>query len=350
MNMRKLLLIAIFAPSVALAEPNLERGLQALAEGDYNAAIKDIQPLAYNGNSTAEFKLCGMYFMGNGMPRDLAQAVKWCKSAANHGNIEAMYNLGIFYQRGEGVHPDPQESMRWYKMAADRGHSDAAFNLALLENSLRAPATPPAQAAQPAPKTAAAAPLVYQYQQPANQQQLKLEEYCLMAAQRGNPDPGCKQQAAQKPAKTAAATAPAGVKTAAETAVQPNSVDWVIREANLGNLQAQNNLGVMYRRGNNVKKDPKEAFKWFEKAASKGSTKAMMNLASLYKNGEGTSQNLELAYAWYNLAADRMSNEADKKKALENVQKVSRHLNNAQIGNALNYVTKLDESIPIAEE
>jgi hypothetical protein len=390
--MRKLIIAFLLLPNLAMAEPNMEDGLAALADGDYNTAMMNIQPLALDGDPAAEFKLCGMYFIGTGVPKNLEEAVKWCKLAANHGNVEAMYNVGLFYQNGEGVQADLNEALKWYQLAASHGHSDAAFNLAQIENSVRAaqqykPAQvahaqaqpqmmqlPPQMVAVPqqyyipvqpqyaAPaKTAAVAPIspamsAGNEQEPPIKRATKLQEYCLLAAQRGNPDPKCDDDSplsapAEKTTATKLAvpkTVPASAKKSAD--IEPNTLEWYIKEAGIGNIQAQNNLGVMYRRGKGVDKDPKEAFKWFEKAAARGSTKGMMNLASMYKKGEGVKQSLELAYSWFNLAADRSAAGKEKDYALKNVQQIAKYMNNQQIGDALNYVTKLDDSIPVLDE
>jgi TPR repeat protein len=116
--------------------------------------------------------------------------------------------------------------------------------------------------------------------------------------------------------------------------------------AKKGNTQAQNNLGMMYMTGVGVAKNYSEAMKWLERSASKGNTQAMMNLASMYRDGSGVLPNNELAYSWFNLAADRSTSTEDKQYASQNVQELSKRLSNEQIGNALEYVTKLDEKIP----
>jgi hypothetical protein len=113
-----------------------------------------------------------------------------------------------------------------------------------------------------------------------------------------------------------------------------------------GKADAQANLGAMYRKGEAVARNYPEAMKWFEKSASKGNVNAMLSMAAMYQNGEGVMQNNGLAYSWYNLAADRTQNPEQKKEAISNVQKLSKSLTNEEIGNALTFVTRLDEKIP----
>ena len=52
-----------------------------------------------------------------------------------------------------------------------------------------------------------------------------------------------------------------------------------------GICKAQNNLGVMYRHGEGVPQDDKEAVKWYTKAAEQGEAKAQNNLGVMYRHG-----------------------------------------------------------------
>ena len=73
--------------------------------------------------------------------------------------------------------------------------------------------------------------------------------------------------------------------------------------AEKGNVQAQNNLGVMYRSGLGIPKDDKNAVKWFRLAAEHGDAPAQANLAYMYANGMGVLQDWVYAHMWSNVAA-----------------------------------------------
>ena len=74
------------------------------------------------------------------------------------------------------------------------------------------------------------------------------------------------------------------------------------RLAESGNKVDQNNLGVMYEKGEGVPQDYKEAFKWYTKAAEQGQANAQRNLGRMYLNGQGVPRDWVYAYAWFNLA------------------------------------------------
>ena len=62
------------------------------------------------------------------------------------------------------------------------------------------------------------------------------------------------------------------------------------RTTQQGDINAQNNLGTMYKDGNGVPQDYKQAFELFKKAAQKGEATAQYNLGIMYIKGQGVSQ------------------------------------------------------------
>ena len=70
-----------------------------------------------------------------------------------------------------------------------------------------------------------------------------------------------------------------------------------------GYASAQSNLGLMYRKGEGVIQDDKEAVKWYELAAAQGLADAQISLGLMYANGEGVIQDDKEAVRLYGLAA-----------------------------------------------
>jgi len=71
-----------------------------------------------------------------------------------------------------------------------------------------------------------------------------------------------------------------------------------------GNLNAMNDLGMMYMNGQGVKQDYAAAGDWFKKAAEKGHTHAITNLGTLYEMGQGVTQSYDQAAQLYRIAAN----------------------------------------------
>ena len=73
--------------------------------------------------------------------------------------------------------------------------------------------------------------------------------------------------------------------------------------AELGDAEAEFNVGVMYDQGHGVTQDFGEAAKWYHKAASQGFVDAQINLGMMHSHGHGVTRNHILALMWYKRAA-----------------------------------------------
>lgn len=71
--------------------------------------------------------------------------------------------------------------------------------------------------------------------------------------------------------------------------------------AEKGLVNAQFNLGQMYRFGDGVAQDYAEALKWYRKAAEQGDKASQFNLGSMYLNGEGVAKDEKEAHRWLTL-------------------------------------------------
>ena len=97
--------------------------------GTLAPALPEIFPLAEQGHADAQFQLGLMYALGEGVPKDDVEAVKWLCMAAEQGHAGAQNNLGFMYALGRGVPEDDVEAMKWLHLAAEQGHAGAQNNL-----------------------------------------------------------------------------------------------------------------------------------------------------------------------------------------------------------------------------
>jgi len=67
-----------------------------------------------------------MYAMGEGVPKDDAEAAKWIQLAAEQGDAFAQFSLGVKYWAGDGVDEDLVQAHLWFSLAFARDHSRAA--------------------------------------------------------------------------------------------------------------------------------------------------------------------------------------------------------------------------------
>ncbi len=83
------------------------------------------------------------------------------------------------------------------------------------------------------------------------------------------------------------------------------AIKWFSDAADLGDMSAQFNLGVMYYKGQTILHDYAKALAWYERSAKQGYAKAQSNLGVMYIRGQGVRKDLPKAYIWFQLAAEQ---------------------------------------------
>jgi len=73
--------------------------------------------------------------------------------------------------------------------------------------------------------------------------------------------------------------------------------------AQKGDANAQYNLGLLYRNGQGVKQDDRQALVWFSQAAQQGLLDAQYNTGLMYMEGRGVAISKTDAFRWWELAA-----------------------------------------------
>ena len=63
------------------------------------------------------------------LAKDTREAVHWFHKAAEQGHANAQAHLGEAYYEGDGVAKDAREAVHWYRKAAEQGHAGAQNNL-----------------------------------------------------------------------------------------------------------------------------------------------------------------------------------------------------------------------------
>lgn len=86
---------------------------------------QSIRLAAEQGNATAQRRIAFLSLKGEGVPRDIEQAVKWYRLAAEQGNTDAQTNLGLLYEEGKGVPTNRVKAYSWFSIAASQGHTES---------------------------------------------------------------------------------------------------------------------------------------------------------------------------------------------------------------------------------
>ena len=83
---------------VCLAAPawaDYEAAVDAYRRGDYATALREVRPLAEQGDAAAQLSIGLLYIDGLGVPQDYAIARQWYEKAAAQGNANAQTSLEI---------------------------------------------------------------------------------------------------------------------------------------------------------------------------------------------------------------------------------------------------------------
>ena len=119
----------LLLPCIASAA-DLETGLAAYFEGDYETCLAECQPLAEEGNADAQFCVGRLYANGFGVAMNDDLALQWYGRAAEQGHGEAQYSLALMHANGWGVAMNDAEAAKWYQLAAEAGYVQAQMSLA----------------------------------------------------------------------------------------------------------------------------------------------------------------------------------------------------------------------------
>lgn len=125
---------------------------------------------------------------------------------------------------------------------------------------------------------------------------------------------------------------PSGLMTIEDlvTAYQQGKFDIAAKRllplAKNGQDQAEELIGIMYRNGQGVQKDPEQALLWLNKAADANRPLAQHHLGIIYYTGEGVQADAVKALMWLHIAIAHYPDGAEKKRAIEDRDNVTTQL------------------------
>ncbi len=122
--------------------------LAAYQRGDYATALRELRPLAEQGDAGAQNQLGIMYSNGKSVPQDYAKALQWWRKAAGQGFARAQFNLGYMYDKGYGVPQDYAQAHMWYNLAASSFPPGVKRDKAVKSRTIVAEDMTPAQIAE----------------------------------------------------------------------------------------------------------------------------------------------------------------------------------------------------------
>jgi TPR repeat protein len=106
--------------STGAAHAGYDEGMAYYQKGDYFRALSELKPEAEKGNALAQVQVAGIYQYGLVGATNYGEALKWYRKAAAKDNPDAMLGLGLMYELGQGVPKDRVESVKWLTLASTR--------------------------------------------------------------------------------------------------------------------------------------------------------------------------------------------------------------------------------------
>jgi TPR repeat protein len=263
------------------------------------AVIKALAAAAADGDGLAMANLGVCYQQGQGVERDLEQAVDWYRKGAEAGDGGAMAYLGVCYQQGQGVERDLEQAVDWYRKGAEAGDGGAMAVLGFCYAQGQGVERDLEQAVDWYRKGAEA----------GNGGAMASLGFCYAQGQGVERDLEQAVDWYRKGAEAGDGRAMAnlGFCYAQGQGVERHleqAVDWYRKGAEAGNGLAMANLGFCYEQGQGVERDLEQAVDWYRKGAAAGNGRAMGNLGVCYEQGQGVERDLEQAVDWYRKGAE----------------------------------------------
>ncbi len=98
---------------------DLSSGLAAFDSKNFSMAYQLLAPLAQQGNAEALWRLGMMQMNGLGMVVNQPLGLENFMQAAKQGHAFAHHMIGVAYMTGEGVEKDIKQAIKWFEKAAN---------------------------------------------------------------------------------------------------------------------------------------------------------------------------------------------------------------------------------------
>lgn len=92
--------------------------------------FEDLLTMANEGDAVAQYTVGQKYSKGDGVSKNIGNAVKWLEESAMQGNADAQLSLGRLFIGGRGVPRDSTEAAKWFQLAAEQRRPSAQVQMA----------------------------------------------------------------------------------------------------------------------------------------------------------------------------------------------------------------------------
>ncbi len=274
----------------------------SLFDGEYEQEKNEAEGFRYlkkaadGGNEYAQNRLGIMYYWGQYVSVDYKKSFEYTKLSAEQEYPEAMFNLGHSYHLGEGVEKNLDEAIYWYSKASDLGDEGAKNNLALALEEKNGNSDETLTLLR---KSADAGDEVGQYNLGTRYEAGNgvTQDYGMaFALYKKSADKGYAPSQ-----RRLGIMYTQGIGTEKDGS---KAFEYSMLAADQNDTTAINNVGYLYQEGIGTEKNPRLAFAYYKKAADMGCLQAMLGLVGCYYNGFGVEQSKQKAFEYAKKVAD----------------------------------------------
>ena len=237
--------------------------------------------------------------LATGMP-GFGGTIEELRTKSYEGDCEARYQLAILLEKGEGIKKDMSEAINLLDWAALEGHEKAKNKLELLINDIEANSLKNDAYSQ----FLLGACLFYGEGKDANEREGI--EWLLKSSKNGN------SEAQYYLGEIFLGKRPVGRPKDKKIVDPVKGIEWLKKSAELGNVSALASLFQIYIDGEHVNKNYAEAFKLAEEGLKLNNAEAVMSLGAMYFLGIGVKSDKSKALYYWHKSAD-MGYEGAKK-------------------------------------
>lgn len=101
----------------------------------WGGEFENLLAKANEGDAGAQYTIGQKYSAGDGVSKNMEEAVKWLEQSAVQGNADAQLSLGSLFISGRGVPRNSTEAAKWFQLAAEQGRSNAQIQMARMHLS-----------------------------------------------------------------------------------------------------------------------------------------------------------------------------------------------------------------------
>lgn len=288
---------------------------------DQAEAVEWYRKSAEQGFAVAQKEYGNCLFYGKGCNQNKEEAVKWYRKAAEQGFTLAQYALAQCLENGNGCEVGEEEAVEWYRKAAEQGSEAAIIAIGRLSLTFTNLKQEDEFFSYQLGNIFEIAKTGNEHAQYIVADKLYYGKHCMvnreesikwyqLAAKKGHKD-------ARKMLESLCVNFDNSSQTKQDSKIDIEMIK-LRRQAEQGDVVAQNNLGNCLYYGRGCEKNLIEAVLWYRRAAEQGFDKAQNNLAQCLEHGEGCEQDIQEALEWYKRAAEQGNSSA--KSGIERIQ------------------------------